>query len=49
MHSIEVIPDKGGCDVILLKDGKEVVQETEWFATPVEVAFRVRQLVELFL
>jgi len=49
MHSIEIIPDKGGCDVILLKDGKEVVQETEWFETAVEIAFRTRELTEKFL
>jgi len=49
MHSIEVIPDKDGCDVILLKDGHEVKAETQWLGTPVAVAFRVRYLVEKYL
>lgn len=49
MHSIEIIPDKGGCDVILLKDGHEVPDMTMWLETPVEIAFRVRELVEKYL
>lgn len=48
MHSIEVIPDNNGWDVILLKDGHEVPDMTMWLKSPVEVAFRVRELVEKF-
>jgi len=49
MFSIEIIPDKGGCDVILLKDGHELPDMTMWLKSPVEVAFRVRELVETIL
>ena len=49
MYSIEVFKDGDNCTVILLKDGHEVPDLSMKLETPVEIAFRVRELVEHYL